>query len=431
MTIHGKYQIKILGSGHEILTNKNCVTGTINRNQKIVSIIVPIFNGEAYLKQCIESVIGIFSMQVELILVNDGSTDRTDEICQRYKKNYPQDIIYYKQNNLGVVAARKRGIDLANGEWLLFLDADDWIEIDKSIFDYLNYSEDTGIDIIAYRLIKETGEKGRQCLMPRISSGIYEGKTLALSSIRDVFFKLEIVNSMYAGFMRKSLIFPILMVEPNDITWSEDGACMMLAYWDARKVIILDHVVYHYRVHKNSITHMHNKHLLFSQISFYKFLKEEFICRKAWNLMKKNVISLMIRDFMIGDYKPLFNICNDYLFPYTDIKPGMRIALYGMGEMGKEYFRVLNGNCSYKLIFIGDKNSVPYCLGDKRVLSLPEVKDKQDCVDKIAITVTDIELANNIKNELIEVGVDALKISIIEQHVIDEIIIERMLSSVN
>lgn len=95
-----------------------------------VSIIVPIYNVEKYLKRCIESLVNQTLQEIEIILVNDGSTDYSAMIAKDFKKQYPQKIVYLEKENGGLSDARNYGIPYAKGEYIAFLDSDDYIEKD-------------------------------------------------------------------------------------------------------------------------------------------------------------------------------------------------------------------------------------------------------------------------------------------------------------
>ena len=92
-----------------------------------ISIIVPVYNCAKYIKKCLDSLINQTFKNIEIILVNDGSTDNSEEIIQSYDDNR---IVYIKQKNQGPSAARNLGIDLAKGEYIGFVDSDDWIDAD-------------------------------------------------------------------------------------------------------------------------------------------------------------------------------------------------------------------------------------------------------------------------------------------------------------
>lgn len=93
-----------------------------------VSIIVPIYNVEKYLKKCIDSLVGQTLEDIQIILVNDGSTDSSRKIAKEYAEKYPQKILYLEKENGGLSDARNYGIPYATGEYIAFLDSDDYIE---------------------------------------------------------------------------------------------------------------------------------------------------------------------------------------------------------------------------------------------------------------------------------------------------------------
>ena len=93
----------------------------------LVSIVIPVFNVEKYLSECLDSVISQNYDNLEIICVNDGSTDNSYRILERYQKG-DQRIVLINQNNLGLAAARNTGLRFANGSFVMFVDSDDWIE---------------------------------------------------------------------------------------------------------------------------------------------------------------------------------------------------------------------------------------------------------------------------------------------------------------
>ena len=118
-----------------------------------ISVIVTVYNVEQYLDDCIQSILNQTYTNLEIILVNDGSTDNSLKICQKYKKRDSR-IALINQDNAGAVVARKSGIDRATGEYVTFVDGDDWIEMDtyKCILQTAMHE-----DIIMYGLVEEYG----------------------------------------------------------------------------------------------------------------------------------------------------------------------------------------------------------------------------------------------------------------------------------
>lgn len=93
-----------------------------------ISVIIPVYNVEKYLEQCLDSVMNQTMKELEIILVNDGSTDNSGHICDRYAKKDSRIVVIHKENQ-GLAAARQSGLDVARGEYIGFVDSDDWLEL--------------------------------------------------------------------------------------------------------------------------------------------------------------------------------------------------------------------------------------------------------------------------------------------------------------
>lgn len=113
----------------------------------VVSVVVPVYNAEKYLENCLESIINQTMRDIEIVLVNDGSTDNSGKICKQYEQNDAR-IIYVEQKNQGVSVARNKGKDIATGEYILFIDADDEMDltmIEKLYSDIQKYNGDIAV----------------------------------------------------------------------------------------------------------------------------------------------------------------------------------------------------------------------------------------------------------------------------------------------
>ena len=118
---------------------------------KLISVIIPIYNTQKYLKKCIDSVESQSYNNIEIILVNDGSTDSSEKIIQPYLQKY-ENIKYYKKENGGLSDARNYGIQKATGDYICFLDSDDYIDV--NLFSKLQKYLDLDYDMIKYKLVK-------------------------------------------------------------------------------------------------------------------------------------------------------------------------------------------------------------------------------------------------------------------------------------
>lgn len=171
--------------------------------KKLFSIIVALYNTEEYLKECIESVINQtlnFEENVELILINDGSTDNSEKICLEYKKRFPQNIIYLYQKNKGVSVARNEGIKISTGKYINFLDSDDkfslnFLEIVKKVF------EEQSVNICAVRpefFDKISGNTSvDNCFKTNRKVNIINDENYTQQAVNNVFIKKSIIKNHF------------------------------------------------------------------------------------------------------------------------------------------------------------------------------------------------------------------------------------------
>lgn len=122
-----------------------------------LSVIIPIYNVEKYLRQCIDSVINQTFRDLEIILVDDGSPDKCGEICDEYAKKDKRIKVIHKANG-GLASARNDALDVATGEWIAFVDSDDWLELD--IYEKaVSAGEKYDVDILFFNSFRNTGSK--------------------------------------------------------------------------------------------------------------------------------------------------------------------------------------------------------------------------------------------------------------------------------
>ena len=159
------------------------------------SVIVPVYNAERYLRKCVESVCAQSYSEWELILVDDGSTDGSGILCDELAEG-DERICVVHQENRGVVAARKEGIRYAQGDYVFYVDADDWIEPD-CLADADTRIRDTGADLVAYsfQYISPSGN-GKYKLEP-VSEGLYESEEIKEKIYPRILLGADMRNMFY------------------------------------------------------------------------------------------------------------------------------------------------------------------------------------------------------------------------------------------
>ncbi len=177
-----------------------------------LSIVIPIFNVENYLKDCLESIVhqlfNINTSDVEVLLINDGSTDYSSIIAKDYARNY-KFIEYYEHDNIGLSLTRNFGLNVSSGEYVWFLDSDDRI-VDNCIYTLINLCEEYKLDILSFDRIKYYSSSNF-ILMKTISKYTYK----VISGIKCVEENNFPIPSQLYIFKKYFLISNRLLFEPN------------------------------------------------------------------------------------------------------------------------------------------------------------------------------------------------------------------------
>ncbi|MDD3013606.1 MAG: glycosyltransferase [Candidatus Gastranaerophilales bacterium] len=178
----------------------------------LVSIIIPVYNVEKYLTACLESVVNQDYKNVEVILVNDGSSDGSPEICDKYASKDNRIIVIHKGNS-GVSSARNEALKVAKGKYVTFVDSDDLIRpnmIDRLVDDISTYSAD--IAVCGTEIFYEKNYPDLNKLYSNDKKYIYDGE----DALKDLLYQKNITNALHGKLYKKSLF--------DDANFSEDLA---------------------------------------------------------------------------------------------------------------------------------------------------------------------------------------------------------------
>ncbi|MBI6069578.1 glycosyltransferase [Clostridium perfringens] len=222
-------------------------------NNKKISFIVPVYNVEQYLKQCIESIINQNIEPKEIILVNDGSTDNSKLICEEYSKKFKNIKVINKKNG-GLSSARNEGIKNATGEYLFFVDSDDFL-IGDYISSIYNECKKNDLDIIRCIYCRYNNEKG-EIIEKNEKRKLYYDKVL--SGIE--FLKEEIKNNTYEvvawlGLFKREYLMKNNIKFTENVT-HEDHEFFLKCLLSEKNNNIMkkDLIIYGYRIREGSIT---------------------------------------------------------------------------------------------------------------------------------------------------------------------------------
>ena len=210
-----------------------------------ISIIIPVYNSSKYLSKCLDSVINQTYSNLEIICINDGSTDKSLTILKKYRKK-DERIKIVNQKNCGVSIARNKALEMAVGEYIMFVDSDDFIDNDM-IEKLYNLTDNKRIDIVRCGYIKEYKDKSTKHSIVSIKGEIIDDK----GKIYEMFINNYYLNSPCCQLIRKRCIKNYFN---EDIKIGEDYLFNLDLYTNACKFIFIPECYYHYNYNDNSAT---------------------------------------------------------------------------------------------------------------------------------------------------------------------------------
>ena len=257
------------------------------RNYKI-SMIVPVFNAKAYLKRCVGSLTGQNYDDLEVILVDDGSTDGSGDLCDELGNTDPRIKVVHKENG-GLVSAWKAGVETGTGEYFCFVDSDDWVDPDmvSGMAAFLTGSDQ---EIISSDYVIERDDGSSQFVWQRLEPGIYEGKEL-----EKTIPKILGEERRYVCMSRCMKLISRRLVQDNckysdpRIRTGEDTTIMLPALIDCRRLVIMDHkAYYHYLYVRESMIHKYDQRL-FENIELLKGIIDQIIDDKFSGIRRREM----------------------------------------------------------------------------------------------------------------------------------------------
>lgn len=251
------------------------------------SVIVPVYNAEKYLEKCIESILNQNFDNYELILVNDGSSDKSGAICEKYAIDNNH-VKYIAQENQGHTIARNNGLSIAEGEYVIFVDSDDWIEHNLLSDCYKKVIEYGNLDIILYGY-KRVGDNFETEKPQPYNEGVYD-----LENIKDKILPSILTSGRFSlseRMTKKEIIMKYQDYVDPKIKLGEDMLCCTLALSNAQKIYVSKEMYYNYFQHTGSVIHSYSN---------YTF--------DDWRMIKKSLIENLLNK--IPNFYPQLGFCS-------------------------------------------------------------------------------------------------------------------------
>ncbi len=372
-----------------------------------LSIVVPIYNTELYLKACLQSIIDQTCPNMEILLIDDGSTDGSSTICKEFAQKDTR-VIYIRQENKGLIGARRTGAEHASGEFLMYVDSDDWI--DPGMAEFL-VRQIKDADMATTGVHYETGPGMVIECLDQYPEGEYKGedkdsllKTMLYDLESDTLQRLTpwIWNKIY----RTEIVRQVYRNLQADNDFGEDGAFLYNYLIISGSVRICHQCFYHYRYRTDSMFHGGNPHMLSDINKAYLALVPGF----EKHPLRENLMSQLQRwvsvtavmavnggmGFASGIHIPEFMLDTDGL-------KNKRIVLYGAGKAGRDYYRQLT-KMGYNVVLWVDSNSSEI-ENVKAPTAILEVG-----YDIILLSVSRLEYVESIKQSLRNIGIGEEKL---------------------
>lgn len=244
------------------------------------SILVPVYNVEKYLEQCVESLLNqTYNGEYEIILVDDGSTDSSGKICDKYFKDYPEKIKVVHKQNEGLVSARQAGIEVANGEYSLFVDSDDFVETKllETVNNCIEHNNNPDMAIYSFRYYSNGKTTERKATLAA-------KETVFTNDNKKLLYDALITTTFITSLWTKALKTEILKNDPTDYSlyydknMAEDLFRSIHLLTDSSKIVYINDSLYNYRTNEDSISRsfrpetIEKKNILYVYDRFMEYL---------------------------------------------------------------------------------------------------------------------------------------------------------------
>lgn len=337
----------------------------------LISVIVPIYNVDAYLHQCVDSIVRQSYDNLDIVLVNDGSTDSATEICEYFRKRDSRIHVISKPNG-GLVSARKAGLAAARGDYVFYVDGDDWLDLD-CLAQYHRAATESAADIVI-------GGHKREFLgnfveaRNRLDPGVYAGARLHTDLFPHMistgdFFTHGIRTYSWGKLYRRGLVEDLQQRVPDGVVLAEDSALLYPALLAAHSVHVTSISAYNYRQRPNSILKSTSidEHETSRLAQAFSFLATALAaghedCDFPRQLRAYFAAMLIIRNGAFTHDHATY--CRYKLF--GDIEYGARICLYNSGSFGQHVYTNLQRGKAFSLVAWFDRD-----FRESRLINMP------------------------------------------------------------
>ena len=313
----------------------------------LISVIIPVYNTENFLDRCLKSIVSQNLKEIEIIIVNDNSPDNSKVIIEKYASEDRRVVVINKKENKGLSAARKSGLEIAKGEYILHIDSDDWIE-PNYFYDMYNLAKKENADIVISDYYKDYDNGEILYEIDQKKDFLLEKKEV----INNI-FSMKSAPAVWNKLIKRSLYIENEVLPVDSISLGEDLVVTPRLIYFSKKIVKLNKAYIHYIQNSNSITKKKNINKIFSLYSAIKILEDFFRNEKEYQtarLKLSHLASTMMREAYDIKNKAYLNILEDYFDTLKNIK---LIESYSkLEKIMNKIFKVKVFRNKYMFIFI-------------------------------------------------------------------------------
>lgn len=361
-----------------------------------VTVCVPAYNVEDYIEECINSILHQTFTDIEVIAVDDGSTDNTGRILDQIHDSRLR--VFHKDNG-GLVSARKFGISKATGDYIAFVDSDDYVS--EHTFETLYQGVlDSGAEVIYNQAYFSDYNSNITVVSKHLENGLYSIEKGNMDYIwRHIWgdYQSRIAQSACLSLYKREAAEAAYMPLPDELVLTEDQVFIAVLAVSISSIYIIREPLYYYRYRNNSISHAAQPNVLSMIQQKYEFVSSYFekhaYSKILMKQLKYHVIQALMELKFLSDTPITF-----YLFPYEKVPANSRIILYGAAEVGESYHNQLQENHYCEMVSWADIRFAE--LESKNVVSPDTIPDTQ--YDYIVIAVLSMNQASSIADDLMK-----------------------------
>lgn len=376
----------------------------------LLSIIVPLYNQEKYIEQCVKSILGQTYKDIRVIIVDDGSTDNGLKLClQIAKKDARVKVI--QQKNKGLLQARYTGLKYVDTEYVTFVDADDYILAES--YSMAQNAMNDHCDMILFEITRLYGEKNQKTEHQFIEAGYYDKRKIEKEIYPQMIWDFRRnVSGLEVSQCVRIVKTDILKKEyekigENNFYYGEDAAISYPLYTEIESLCVIPESYYLHRQRVQTLpSYLTDDNFFFEVTRLYQYLMKRLEDYLNQGNIKRQLeyyymYSIQLRKKVYGDISK-----RNFLFPFNKVPKGQRIVLYGAGEVGESYYAQLMelGYCT-EVLWV-DQNAENMI--EKGVKAVERLFDFQ--YDYIVIAIENTKIKEQVREWLLEKEVDIEKI---------------------